>query len=186
MKKILYLLLLVPLFIISSCEKNTDSSNFEVGDYVEGGVVFFVDSTGQHGLVAAQYDIGKYPWGCFETDIIGANEISIGSGSSNTLSIVENCLQPSIAASVCLDYDSAGYTNWFLPSRDELLLMYNNIGLDSQNLLINNFTSGWHWSSSQVNSGYAIVVNFAVASTGGFAAEFNKYTAYRVLPIRSF
>ena len=125
MKKILYLLLLVPLFIISSCEKNTDSSNFEVGDYVEGGVVFFVDSTGQHGLVAAQYDIGKYPWGCFETDIIGANEISIGSGSSNTLSIVENC-------------------------------------------------------------GYAIVVNFAVAPTGGFAAEFNKYTAYRVRPIRSF
>ena len=64
--------------------------------------------------------------------------------------------------------------------------MYNNIGLDSQNLLINNFTSGWHWSSSQVNSGYAIVVNFAVAPTGGFAAEFNKYTSYRVRPIRSF
>ena len=73
-----------------------------------------------------------------------------------------------------------------LPSRDELMLMHNNIGIDSQNLLINNFTSGWYWSSSQVNIGYAFVVDYTIAPTGDFAAEFNKYTAYRVRPIRSF
>ena len=64
--------------------------------------------------------------------------------------------------------------------------MYNNIGLNSQNTLINNFTPGWYWSSSQVNNGYAIAVNFAVEPTGGFTAQLNKYTTYMVRPIRSF
>ena len=94
MKNLLYTLLLVPLFIVSSCEKTLIHQILKVGDYAEGRVIFYVDSTGQHGLVAAQHDIEKHPWGCFETDIIGANETSIGSGFSNTLSIIENCLQP--------------------------------------------------------------------------------------------
>ena len=186
MKNLLYILLLiVPLFFIPSCEED-NADVIQIGGIYQGGIVFYIDSTGQHGLVSAQEDIGKFPWGCFEVDIIGAVDTYVGAGFSNTLSIVENCLQPSIAASSCLDYDSTAYNDWYLPSRDESLLMYNNIGLNSQNTLINNFTPGWYWSSSQVNNGYAIAVNFAVEPTGGFTAQLNKYTTYMVRPIRSF
>mgnify|MGYP006177556193 CR=1 FL=1 len=165
---------------------NGNIIEYIIGMEVNGGIVFYINETGEHGLVAAKYDIGEYPWGCFETDVVGAVNTLIGAGSGNTLSIIENCLQAPIAASICLDSDSAGYTNWFLPSLDELLLMYNNIGLNSQNTLINNFTPGWHWSSSQANSGYAFAVNFNVSPFGGFTVQLNKYTSYRVRPIRSF
>jgi hypothetical protein len=185
MKKVLYILLFGPILFFLSCEED-NADIIEIGDVYQGGIVFYIDSTGQHGLVSAQNDIGKYPWGCFETDIIGAVDTYIGAGSNNTLNIVENCIHTSItAAQACIYFESNGFDDWYLPSRDELLLMYNNIGLSSQDTLINNFNTGWHWSSSQVNSGYAFVVSFN-APTGGFIAEFNKYTSYRVRPTRSF
>ena len=73
MKKLLYTLLLSPLFFILSCE-DEECSNPELGydcdgnfiEYVigmqaEGGIVFYVDETGQHGLIAAMEDLpGRY------------------------------------------------------------------------------------------------------------------------------
>ena len=42
----------------------------------EGGIVFYIDESGQHGLVAATEDIGPFAWGCQETNI--SNEQLIG------------------------------------------------------------------------------------------------------------
>ena len=76
MKKVLYILLFGPILFFLSCEED-NADIIEIGDVYQGGIVFYIDSTGQHGLVSAQNDIGKYPWGCFETDIIGAVDGSV-------------------------------------------------------------------------------------------------------------
>ena len=58
MKNLLYILLFVPLFFVSSCEDEAQSgyqeniSYLEIGDVYEGGIIFQLDDTGQHGLVA--------------------------------------------------------------------------------------------------------------------------------------
>jgi uncharacterized protein (TIGR02145 family) len=122
------------------------TSSLSIGMTYAGGIVFDLDSTGQHGLVCAPTDQGNYEWGCYRNMSIPNTSISIGTGSSNTINIVSGCLQRPIAASVCSDLVLNGYSDWFLPSQGELQLMYSR--LDSQGLGGFN-TWGWYWSSTE-------------------------------------
>ena len=65
-----------------------------IGDTIFGGIVFYIDYTGQHGLVAALDDLeGLYAWGCWGENVDGAAGLEIGTGLQNTLDIVNsNCL----------------------------------------------------------------------------------------------
>lgn len=69
MKNLLYILLLPPLFFISSCEEDKYQSGYqvnisylEIGDIYEGGIIFQLDATGQYGFVAAMEDLGTMNW----------------------------------------------------------------------------------------------------------------------------
>jgi hypothetical protein len=97
---------------------------FMIGQSYGGGIVFWLDGTGQHGLIAATADQSTgAEWGCVGT-LVGASGIGIGTGQSNTTAIVNGCSTPGIAARVCNDLELNGFTDWFLPSKDELLKMY--------------------------------------------------------------
>jgi hypothetical protein len=135
------------------------TSPLTIGTNYAGGIVFYVDPTGQHGLVCAPSDQGTFPWGCYGTDISGTST-AFGTGMANTLAIVNGCNQRPIAASVCNDLVLNGYDDWYLPSMDELSLMYQN--LRTQNL--GNFSNIWYWSSSQGVSGVAWYVYFGSGS----------------------
>jgi len=148
-----------------------------IGSSMLGGIVFYIDGTGQHGLVCAPSDQGTFPWGCYGTDISGTS-IALGTGMANTLAIVNGCSQRPIASSVCNDLALNGYDDWYLPSMNELSLMYQN--LRTQNL--GHFSNVYYWSSSQVSSGYAWAVNF----TSGVLSDFNKSSSYRVRAVRAF
>ena len=98
------------------CEGNF--TEYVVGMEAEGGIVFYVDETGERGLVAAMEDLeGTYHWGCYQQEVNGADETSIGSGYKNTLDIVSGCSETPIAASEVLAYESEGYSDWYLPSK---------------------------------------------------------------------
>ena len=90
----------------------------------EGGIVFNIDESGQHGLVAATEDIGPFAWGCQEINISNANEQLIGTGLQNSLDILTLCSETPIASSEALNFENEGYTDWFLPSFDETQEMY--------------------------------------------------------------
>jgi hypothetical protein len=126
-----------------------------IGTNYAGGIVFYVDSSGQHGLVCAPSNQGYFPWGCSGTNISGTST-AFGTGMANTMAIVNGCSQRPIAASVCNDLVLNGYDDWYLPSRDELSLMFQN--LKTQNL--GNFPTHFYWSSSQFDSGSAWYVFF--------------------------
>lgn len=74
-----------------------------------------------------------------------AGDIIIGSGNQNTINIVNGCSEEGIAAKICSDLDLNTYNDWFLPSIDELALMYTN--LKENNL--GGFADVSYWSSSQ-------------------------------------
>jgi hypothetical protein len=67
----------------------------------------------------------------------------IGSGSGNTNEIINSCTQAGIAARLCGDLVLGGYSDWFLPSRDELFQMYLN------KFAIGGFANDYYWSSSE-------------------------------------
>jgi hypothetical protein len=164
------------------CEGNI--SEYVIGMQAEGGIVFYVDETGQHGLVAAMEDLeGSYEWGCEGVDINGADGHSIGTGLQNTLDIVAGCSETPIAASVALTYVNEGYSDWYLPSRYELAEMYNTIRDCCYDDNIEGWGSLWHWSSSESNY---------TNSPWNFSFHYNledinyKNNTYRVRVIRDF
>lgn len=116
-----------------------------IGDHKEGGVVFWVDTSGVHGLVSAMTDEGYIGWGCSGT-LIGPDgqHTAMGSGDTNTVAIVAGCPDPEIAAGICNEVTLNGYSDWYLPSRDELYEMY------LQQTTIGGFGStDWYWSSTE-------------------------------------
>ena len=130
----------------------TGIQGLNIGDLANGGIVFWIDPTDYtKGLVSALQDQGNKQWGCNGTYIINATDTAIGSGLSNTNAIVNYCNETDIAAKICYDLNLNGYDDWYLPSKDELNLMYNNLHLNG----LGNFTTGtpgsingWYWSST--------------------------------------
>ena len=153
-----------------------------IGDLVEGGIVFYIDETGEHGLVAATEDLGSFQWGCSGTGIAGADGQAIGTGYQNTLDIVSGCSETPIAASEALAYESEGHSDWYLPSKDELTEMYNTIGNGGSQGNIGGFSNSYYWSSSEVNNYSAWNVYFLDGPTTGS----NKGHARLVRIIRAF
>ena len=84
------------------------------------------------------------------------------------------------AAKLCNDYEVGAYDDWFLPSKDELNLMYDN--LKTQGL--GGFVDYLFWSSSEGDADKAWTQNFS--SDSGFQDNRNRYDGGRVRPIRAF
>lgn len=143
-----------------------------------GGLIFYLDGNGG-GLEAAPFDqsIGM-EWGCPGLLIPNCNGLMIGQGVINTSSIVNNCIVQSIAAKACFNFSFGGYSDWFLPSNDELLLMYDNLHLNG----LGSFQNQDYWSSSQVDEQM-------VWGRGFYDGNYHylvKSTLYPVRAIRSF
>ena len=156
---------------------------YEIGDLGEGGIVFYIDESGEHGLVAALEDLGSYQWGCYEVDISGADGHAIGTGYQNTLDIVSGCSETNIQASQASIASFNSYTDWYLPSNDELLEMYNTIGASDAGGNFASAGSGIYWSSTEESSIYAWVVHFG---NGGSNFYRPKHEARFARVIRAF
>jgi uncharacterized caspase-like protein len=105
---------------------------------------------------------------------------AIGSGKANTAAIIAVQGSGSYAAMACRNLSIGGFSDWFLPSKDELNLMYQN--LKKANL--GGFGSGWYWSSSQYyyDSYDACVQRFSDGNQGNFS----KFFTYAVRAVRAF
>jgi hypothetical protein len=124
-----------------------------VGRNYAGGIVFYVDGTGQHGLVSATADQGWYPWGCQGTSI--PTSAAFGTGATNTAAIVASCGEANIAAKIADDLVLNGYDDWFLPSFDELSLMRTNLYAQGLGGL-----GGVYWSSTEADASYGWTMYF--------------------------
>ncbi|GEM_PF-6413174 len=129
-------------------------STYLLGDAAQGGIIFNIDSTGQHGYACMNYELGNYsvPWGCDST-LIGplAQGTDFGTGKANTHAIDSICPQVNIAARVCSSLNLNGYSDWFLPSHDELDSIHAHKELFG-------LTSEWYWSSSEYSDTAAWIV----------------------------
>jgi hypothetical protein len=162
---------------------NGECLMLQPGELVHGGMVFYVDETGQHGLVAAMEDLGQFEWGCYSEYIDGADGTAIGTGYQNTLDIVTGCSETTTAAFNALNAAIQGYTDWYLPSKNELIEMYYTIGNGVAEGNIGGFSNGYYWSSSENSYDSAWLVSFSNGNTGHADS---KDSTYRVGVIRAF
>ncbi len=127
-----------------------------IGDTAGGGIIFYLDGKGG-GLVAAASDQSPgVKWGCMGTSISTTKTI-VGSGAENTQAIITVCTESGIAAKLCDNLVLNGYDDWFLPSKDELKLMYDNLHQQG----FGGFSNSNYWSSSEFNSSNSWYQNFS-------------------------
>jgi hypothetical protein len=173
----------------SWAEVAATSATYSIGDVVNGGVVFWLDSTGQHGLVVAFSDVAtSIVWGCYDTDLPNVPNVpynggnpagsgaEIGDGYNNTNDILEDC--PNAPAAFAARSVGA---QWFLPSAKELNQMYvNKTTLEA----VSGFTafSDFYWSSTETD------LNFAWGQYFNYGYQVNSIKSYtnNVRAVRAF
>jgi uncharacterized protein DUF1566 len=169
-----------PQYFDGTAWRNFDGSHY-FGEPYAGGIVFYIDSTGQHGLVAATSDQSTgstwYNGGYVAT---GATGTALGTGAANTAAIISAQGTGSYAASICAALTLGGYTDWFLPSKDELNQLYINLA----NPGLGNISNYSYWSSTEYSTNNAWF-QYLTPNTGAQQNQLKVYQYY-VRAIRAF
>ena len=155
-----------------------------IGDFREGGIVIWVDDTGQHGLVC---DLNDYAaiWGCNGTEIVGADSLTVGSGLQNTEDILATCQTAGIAARVANDLVAQEYSDWYLPSKEELKYIWLNSFIISERSIAlgGGRLDAYYWTSSEYDADHAWCWDLKF---GADDHSYSKETPARVRAIRTF
>ena len=92
------------------CEGNVF---IQVGDTIQGGIVFYVNESNIHGLLSSKVDLGSFEWGCYEQYVVGADGTALGSGFQNSLYVVNDSCSSffndnTLLKILCLSLSSSG------------------------------------------------------------------------------
>lgn len=148
----------------------------------EGGIVFFDKGSRSDGwrfLEVSPFDFpDKVKWGWEKSSGKAETGTAVGDGMTNTTKIKD-----SVIAKTTKDYSSLGYSDWFIPSINELELIYRNLYCNG----IGDLTEGVYWSSSSIDNGYAYWFDFAKGKRASEKTlKYDKNTALYVRLVRAF
>jgi hypothetical protein len=162
----------------------TGATTLTIGQSYQGGKIFWLDATGQHGLIAAISDqsTGVRWYGGTNTNTRARGD-GIGAGLKNTAIIIANqgpVDGAAFAATVCNEYSvtvaGVTYGDWYLPSKHELYLLYLN------SAFVGGFAPNFYWSSTE----YDNVLTWYQGFGAGGGNVNNKNITYYVRAIRAF
>jgi len=156
-----------------------------IGQTYQGGIIFWLDDTGQHGLIAATADQSMgIQWYNGTYRYTGTTGDGLYAGAMNTTMIVATQIADNqtgnFAAKVCADYSvtvgGVTYGDWYLPSKFELSLLY------AQKTAVGGFANAFYWSSTESYNEGAWLKGFEDGSQGNFYKNVASY----VRAIRAF
>lgn len=172
-----YRIVYLSIFVMS-----TNVSAHYIGEQYAGGIIFWIDNDSEHGLIAATEDLAKdIPWFNGKYTPTYAIRDGIFSGKDNTAQIIRviGSSKKTYAAAIAQSYRGSELTDWYLPSRYELKLLYD------QKMIIGGFANGIYWSSTELNQNPLLGVCVQNFENGDQFVSLKEYTAH-IRPIRSF
>jgi len=188
-------LLSVPYALYAKEAGSTDGHY--LGELFGGGIIFFIDETGEHGLIAGLHDLDDgsgAAWSNIVDVEIGEGAHGFYDGAPNTVAIIGQAGHTNSAAKMCDDYSNEGYDDWYLPTANELLLIRTNAMIIHSVLendgdpntfgLLAAFTHpySFYWSSLEIGSDFVWWLNMDY-DTGN---SLTKADFARVRPVRKF
>jgi hypothetical protein len=187
-------LLSVPyaLYAENSGSSASSSTHF-IGEEFEGGVIFHLwkDNTGiEHGLIVDKTDLSTAQvWSNINATLIGSSAQSSWDGLSNSNAIVGQAGHTSSASALCLNSTNGAQSDWYLPSIQELNMLWNNYYTVARSLTqisgATQLSTAYYWSSTEnfISANHAWYLNFFNGAT------FNGYkddSAGYVRAVRAF
>jgi hypothetical protein len=168
-----------------SKEDDTSKATYTLRRGPAGGYIFYDKGSYSDGwryleVAPASTEWEDKEWGSYET-WIGGTGTGIGTGKSNTAKIVKwlkSHGETNSAAQLCDVLVYGGYSDWFLPSKYELNLMYKNLKVNG----VGDFADEYYWSSSESSANYAWYQNFLK----GIQFDYRKNLKRRVRAVRAF
>jgi len=152
-----------------------------IGDSYQGGLIFWLDATGQHGLIAATTEQGMMQWYNGTYRYTGTTGDGLYAGSMNTALIVAAQMADNqsgnFAAKVCADYSvtvgGVTYGDWYLPSKYELNLLY------LQKTVVGGIIGGWSSTESDNHNAW-------IQGSDGLQFDIDKIYTPLVRAVRAF
>lgn len=145
-------------------------SGYQIGDTgPAGGIICYIDIGNEHPWTYLEAwtadETGTFQWKTAETATEGTGT-AIGTGRSNTTAMA-GIDHPAAEAARAATY--GGFTDWFVPAKDELMMVYG------QRVNIGGLGTGFYWSSSQSAIDRAWIQNFSdgVQSVTSKTGEWN-------------
>jgi hypothetical protein len=166
-----------------TAESVTSTCGLSIGDTYQGGIIFYLDASGCHGLIAAPGDQSTSAawWNGSNMDT-RAYGSGLFEGKYNTKMINWQQGGTTSAAAICANY---GDGKWYLPSIEELNLMYENIGQGNALGLgnIGGFVNAYYWSSTEHDNDSAWLQSF---NYGDQVSTSKSLPYYSVRAVRAF
>jgi len=168
----------------------TTTQQLVLGQNYQGGIIVYLFKSGdlgynpavQHGFIANTdvIDNNIWDWGCNST-LQNGTSAAFGSGMANTQWLAAHCTEQNSGINFCNTYSTGGYSDWFMPSKDELLKIYpfNDIMDDIY------FIGNKYFSSTEASATKAWAVDFT-EGTGTASQVFKNDIETNFCPIRKF
>ena len=165
------------------------AASLAVGSDYQGGKILYFFVSGdpgyvagqQHGLIAATSDLSIAQWGCYGTAVTGT-VAGIGYGNANTVNIVAGCATAGIAARLCSDLVLNSYSDWYLPSINELIIFQANQAIIGGYDAANHYWSSTEESNAFNARSYAYIRTVSNTTSAGGKND----PRFAVRPIRTF
>ena len=163
----------------------TLQSSFRIGQSYQGGYIFYIDSTGEHGYIACKIT-GHNQWGAWATRFYFAGTSkAFGSGQANTQLLMTIAGNDAYAAKFCNDLVYDGYSDWFFPSSEELWVLRAN--LQQEGAVIGLYPGDLYWTSSEVSYvNYQYAAWFVTLNAQANFTSDDKDADHSILPVRRF